>query len=307
MGLIKKLVGLAFLVLLLWGGYVVYAALTANPQFSARWGTVNESVTNIVITGEWKKPLLVPIDVNKLAVNFTGVEVVRVSKFNYSPTGTSAVAVVSIDNHNLIRALVNYLNNGQRGTAVITFNGKFLKVIPIDFNLKEEVNEDLLSQLNFTAESKDLLGGLAKTPALVSTKVEWKGERGNTGILVAYMKFYNPNDFPIPIGNISFDFYANGVKIGEGQTSKTVIIPAKGYATLPVETTIDEAVLPKVWAMHVRNGEQSTLLINLYLTVTLNGRDFTVKLLSQKETVKTDIMGQLNKTLEELSKELSRG
>ena len=307
MGLIKKLVGLAFLVLLLWGGYVVYAALTASPQFNARWGTVNEDVTNIIITGEWKKPLLIPIEVQKLAINFTGIEIAKVSEFKYNPTSTSATVVVSIDNNNLVKALINYLNNGQKGTAVISVNGKFLRAIPLNLNLKEEINEDILGQLNFTAESKEVLGGLARTPALVSTKVEWKGEEGNTGILVAHMKFYNPNDFPVAIGAISFDFYANGIKIGEGHTTKTIVVPGKGYATMPVETDINESALPEVWALHVRNGEESTLIINLYLMIKLSGREINVKLLSQKETVKTDIMGQLNKALDELSKEISRG
>ena len=308
MGLIKNVIGLVLLLLLLWGGYVVYAALTASPQLSAQWGTVNESVTNIVIAGKWKKPLLLPVEIQTITVNFTGIDVAKVLEFNYSPTETSAKALVSIDNHKLVRALVNYLNNGQRGIVTIALKGKFLKVIPLNFNIKQkEVNENILGQLNFTAESKDLLGGLVKTPALVGTKVEWKGEEENTGVLVAYLKFYNPNDFPIPVGNVSFDFYANGIKIGEGSTKETIVIPPKGYAVLPLETRIDETTIPKVWTLHVKNGEESTLLMNLYLTIRFSGKDIRVKLLSQQETVKTDIMESLNEALEELSKELSRG
>jgi len=307
MGLIKKLIGVVLLVILLWGGYVAYAALTANPHFSARWGPVNESVTTIIISGEWKRPLLVPVEIQTIAVNFTGIEVVRVSKFDYSPTGTSATIVVNVDNGNLVKALTNYFNNGERGTAVIGLKGKFLKFIPIDLHVKEELKEDVLGQLNFTAKSKDVLGGLAKTPALVGTRVEWKGEEDDQWVLVAYMRFYNPNDFPIPIGNLSFELYANGVKISEGHTTETVIVLPKGYATLPVEMRVEEKLLPKVWAMHVRNGEESELTMNLYLTAELGGREISIKLPTQSETIKTDIIGQLNEALNELSSELSKG
>ncbi|WP_297552603.1 LEA type 2 family protein [Thermococcus sp.] len=307
MGLIKKAIGLILLLLLLWGGYVIYAALTASPQLSAQWGTANESVTSIVITGKWKKPLLLPVEIQRLSVDFMGMEVARLLEFKYSPTGTSAEGVVAIDNHNLIKALVNYLNSGQRGTAIVSLGGKFLGVIPLSFNRKEEINQDILGQLNFTAESKDLLGGLVKTPALVGTKVEWEGEVENTGFLMAHLRLYNPNDFSIPIGNVSFEVYANGIKIGEGNTEQTIVIPPKGYATLPIETRIDETTIPKAWAIHVKNGEESTLRIDIYMTTTVLGKKVSFKLPSQQETVKTDIMESLNEALEELSKKLSRG
>ena len=56
MGLIKKVIGIVLLLVLLWGGYVAYALLTGNPHFSARWGAVNESTTNVIIEGGWEKP-----------------------------------------------------------------------------------------------------------------------------------------------------------------------------------------------------------------------------------------------------------
>lgn len=70
------------------------------------------------------------------------------------------------------------MNNGQRGgeLGIHLGGGKFLWVIPVNLDQKEEVSEDILSHLNFTTESKELAGGLVKTPpALVGTKFEWSG------------------------------------------------------------------------------------------------------------------------------------
>ncbi|WP_297500538.1 LEA type 2 family protein [Thermococcus sp.] len=305
MGLIKKLVLLFVLLLLLWGAYAAYAVVTMAPQLSASWGNVNENETQIIVTAHWKRPLMIPLEVRYAVLNFSGIEIARVERFSYGPLSKGAEVVIGIDNHNIVRALFRYLDNGQRGEATLTFRTFLLKFIPLTFNFSREVNEDILSQMNFTAESMPILGGLAQSPALVSTKVEWKGSTGERGEMVAYMKLYNPNDFPLPIGNLRFNVYANGIKVGSGQTIESVVIPAKGYKTLPVETVIYGNEIPRAWAIHVKNGETSKLRINLYLTVNAFGKNIDVKLFSQEETVKTNIMESINQALQEISKNLS--
>ena len=305
MGLIKKLVLLFVLLLLLWGAYVAYAVVTMAPQLSASWGDVNEKETQIVITAHWKKPLLLPLEVRYAVLNFSGVEVARVERFSYGPFSTGAEVVIGIDNHNIVRALFKYLDNGQKGEASLTFRAFLLKLIPLKLDLSQEIKEDILGQMNFTAESTPILGGLAKSPALVSTKVEWKGATGERGEMIAYMKLYNPNDFPLPVGNLRFNVYANGIRVGSGQTVESVVIPAKGYKVLPVETIIYGDEIPKAWVLHVKNGETSKLRIDLYLTVNALGKDVNVKLFSQEETVKTNVMESINQALQEVSESLS--
>lgn len=307
MGLVRRIIGLFFLILLIWGGYVAYAILSSPPQLKASWGKVNDTVTEIVISGKLNRPPLVPFDVREVAVNFTGVEVAKVLEFNYSPTKPNFTVVVGINNYRLVDAFVNYMNNGQRGTALIYFRGDLFKVIPIKFNIKQTIQEDILDQMNFTVDSKPLLGGLVSTPAIVGTKFVWNGTEKDYGVITAYMRFYNPNSIPLPIGNVSFDIYVNGIKLGRGYTEKTIIIPAKGYATLPVETLIDLKAVPRVWALHVRNGERSNVKVDVYLTVGVSGRTVNVRLLSQNVVVKTNIMEQINQALQQAVKELPGG
>lgn len=289
------------LVVMVWLGYVIYAVVTASPTVHASWGYVDENTTELWVNAKLDKPLLVPVEVDNLSLSLAGIPVARVARFDYSATRPDISMAIAIDNRKLIRALVAYMNNGQRGELGIHLGGKFLWVIPVNLNQKEEVSEDILSHLNFTTESKELAGGLVKTPALVGTKFEWIGERNGEAVLIAHMKLYNPNGFPVPVGKVSFDAYANGVRIGQGKSLKTVVIPARGYATVNVETLIDENALPGVWEAHVKNGEISRLKVNLYLDITALGRDYHIKLISREETLETDIIGTINGMLENLS------
>jgi len=297
---LKLIAGLLILAVLLWIGYVGYAAITAHPELKAQWGAVNERSTEIIITGTLARPLMVPASIENLTIEFTGVPVARIEEFNYSALSTNLGITLAIDNENLVRALVNYMNNGQRGEARVILRGKLLGVIPVNLDLKQAISENILSYLNFTAESQEFLGGAVKSPALVETTFDWAGEENGKAVLLAHMKLYNPNKFSVPVANLSFVAYANGVEIGYGSTDKPVVIPAHGYATLDVRTYIIESALPRVWELHVKNGEESKVRADIFLDLNVMGTPYRIKLTSYEETVKTNIMEQLNEMLSNL-------
>jgi len=299
---LKAIILGVFLILIIWIGYVAYAVMTAEPQVEAKWGNVSDSTTEIIIDASLRHPLLVPVGINELSINFTGVKVAWVNEFNYGATKSDMSLSLLIDNYNLVRSLINYLDNGQQGEAEIVFKGKVLGLIPINADIKENISENILGYLNFTAESREYLNGLFQTPALLGTKVDWAGESHGKALLVTHMKFYNPNSYPLPVANTSFDIYANGIKIGYGSTKKAVVIPAKGYATIDVDTYIYENALPKVWALHVQNGEKSTVRADIFLNLKLLGKEYNVKIASYEETVQTNIMGELNRMLNDMLK-----
>ncbi len=285
------------LAILIWIGYVAYAAVTAEPELKARWGEVSEAQTGIIIDGTLAKPLMVPASIENLTIEFTGVPVARIDEFNYTPTGRDIGILLTIDNHNLVRALVNYLNAGQRGEVRIILHGKLLGVVPVNLDLKQTISEDILSRLNFTAESQEYLGGMVKTPALVETTFDWAGEQNGKAVLMAHMKFYNPNAYPVPIGNVSYDVYANGVKAAYGSSENGVVLPARGYGRMILKTYVIESALPKVWELHVRNGEESKVRADIFMTIKILNNYYQIKLGSYEETVKTNIMDQLNEML----------
>lgn len=300
--MIKKLIGIIILIIILWGVYVAYSVTTSPPVFKARWGQVTEEKTEIVITGKFQRPLLVPAKLDNLTMYFTGVKVAELEKFDYNPTKTNVTLVIALSNPNLIRAFANYLNGGQKGYFEIDIAGKALSVIPFNFKVKENFTMDILDKLNFTAESKPVLGGLAETPALLGTKVRWLGEEKNKGRLDVEMLLYNPNSFPIPVTNLTFNLYANGIKIGTGYLKEGKIIPANGYAKLDAIVVIDENQLPKVWAIHVRNGERSKVDVEIMLSANLAGRSIEIPLKTESVEVQTHIMEDINKALENITR-----
>jgi len=286
------------LILVIWTAYVAYALATAGPEVRARWGYVDEKTTEIWVEGKLSKPLLIPLKVENLSLSFMGIEVARGARFDYGATKRRVGVALVMDNEKLVRSLVAYLKNDQTGDARIHLKGSLLWAVPLNLNLKQTVHEDVLSKLNFTVESREVAGGLVKSPALVGTTFEWVGERDGKAILRAHLKLHNPNGFPVPVGNVSFEVYANGVKVMEGKTLKTGVIPGKGDATLNVEVYIDESVLPGVWATHVKNGEVSRVRGDLYLDATLLGVNYRIKLASYERKVETNILGTINEMLE---------
>ncbi|ASJ11367.1 LEA type 2 family protein [Thermococcus thioreducens] len=288
------------LIIISWIGYVAYAAITASPTVHASWGYVDEKTTEIWVDAELSKPLLVPVEVENLSLNFMGIPVARVARFDYGATRSEVNMAIVIDNENLVRSLVAYLDNGQTGEVEFRLKGSLLKVIPINADIRQVISEDVLAYLNFTAESKELAGGLVKSPALVETTFDWAGEQNGKAVLIAHMKFYNPNKYPVPITKLSFDAYANGIKIGYGETEETTIIPSGGYSTVDVRMYVDESRLTKVWEIHVKNGEMSKVRADIFMDISVLNQRYSIKLASYEETVKTDIMGGLNSMLENL-------
>jgi len=282
------------LIFLVWAGYVAIAVLTLEPSIEASWGNVSENSTEVLVHADLHRPLLVPASINSLRMNFSGVEVARLGYFKYSATGSSADLSMIISNDRLVRALINYMNNGQRGTVSVVMKGRALGVVPIDYSVRENMSEDILSRLNFTSESQDYLGGLLKTPAITSTKAEWGGERGNYVVITLHMTLYNPNSYSIPVSNMSFDLYVDGVKLGKGLTEKPVVLPAHGYTTITVDTFINEESLPKVLALHIKNGEKSTLRVSVSMRVNLAGNAYTLDIGSYEETLQTHILRDIN-------------
>lgn len=300
MGAVKKILLIFTVTLLIWGSYVAYAVLTLHPTFNAEWGHIDENVTELKISGNLGKPLLVPLSIKDASLSLGNIEIAAIKNFKYRATSSKASVVVVFDNNNLIRAFMAYMNNGEKGKVTLHVKGTLLGIIPVSQNLNEEIKEDVLSGFNFTAQSRPVtVGGIeiGQTPAIVETKTEWGGTEGDYAVLIGHVKLYNPNRVPVPINNISYSIRVDGIRIGKGGIIKGAVIPADGYATVDVRILIDTALLPKVWVAHVKAGEESTVSATVYLDMNILGRNYKVPLETTKTTIKTDFIGTLRNLL----------
>ncbi|WP_297437473.1 LEA type 2 family protein [Thermococcus sp.] len=300
MGAIKRILLISLVALLIWGSYVAYAVLTLHPTFSVKWGHVDENITELEISGNLGKPLLVPLSLKDASLSLNGIGVAAIKDFKYSAVRNRASAVVAINNKNLIGAFIAYMNNGEKGKAVLHVRGRLLGLIPLNYNLSESINDDVLGGFNFTAESRPItVGGLevGQTPAILETKTDWGGTEGSYAVLIGHVRLYNPNRMPIPVNNISYTIKVDGIRVGKGGIIKGAVVPAGGYATVDVRIMIDTSMLPKVWVAHVKAGEESTVSATVYLDMNLLGRNYRIPVETTNTTVKTNFLGTLRKLL----------
>ncbi len=298
MGLIKHVIIPIVVILLLYIGYVGYAVMTIHPQGQAEWGYVDENTTEVWITLNLGKPLLVPFNVKSLNIKLENIPFIKVERFEYHATDKFLKMAIAIDNKKMIQALVAYLNNGNRGNVEIDFSGQALGIIPIKYSTEEPINVNPLEYINLTAKSEEI--GPFLTPAIIGSRNVWGGVEGDKAVIYTYLKLYNPNSVPIPVTGISFKLYMNDIQVGEGKIAETVIVPAKGYATAKLRTEINLNSLPKVWVKHIKQGEVSTVKAEIYLDITVGEFKYTHKLTAVEKKIETNIMGEINNILASL-------
>jgi len=293
MGKLKKAIGVGFLVLLVWGGYVTYALATLKPQFSARWGAVNEKETNVIIDVNFGKPLMIPGTFSDIRITLNGIEIGKATQVNYSMTTPKIGIKITFDNQKIVRAFVNYMNSGQFGTVSVYVGGKFLWLVPFGETLSYNISQDLLAYSNITYPSKKV--GPFYSPAVKGIASEWKGISGNYGIITSHVRVYNPNDFPLPVGNLEYVAYFNGYPLVSGNTTETVIIPPKGTAIITVKNILNLSLIPKVWELHINNNETTKIHAIIYVVINLRGQSYRVKITDVTKTIKTDLLASINR------------
>ncbi len=299
MGTIGKIVGVIFIVLVLWGGYVAYALNNASPRVSIAWGSVSENTTEIKVNVDIQRPLLVPLSVEDLRFLFMDEPIGRLTELDYSPFGTEIKASLELDNEKTVDALLKYFENGEIGNLTVVAKPKVL-FLSGKFNVSREIDEKVLEKIHLTAQSREIAGlSLLKTPELKDTIVKYEGREGDKAVFITELVLYNPNPYPIPVVKTGYRVWVNELKLGDGESLKTTVIPAKGTVKIPIKTYVLLSNIPEVWEMHVKNNETSIVRAEVFIrlhTLGFSGtKDVTLTTITQ--TVKTDIIGEINRAL----------
>lgn len=262
---------------------------------------MSEEKVEVVVDAGLGKALLVPASVESLSMQFNGVEVASLEEFDYSPTKSNARIVIGIDPNELVRALERYFESNQHGELSVEAKLGLFGLLHSTLTFSREFQQDILGQMDFKAESKPIFGGLLYTPSVEGTKVVWLGAENGVWNLKTYATLKNPNSFPIPVSNLEFEVSVNGIKVGVGNISQGVTIPAGGVATVPIDTEIYSEYLPTVLVAHIKNGEESSVEVNFYITVSSGGKSARINLTSERIVIQTDIMASINDALSGVS------
>lgn len=307
MGAIAKLIGVSFFILIIWLGYAGYSISQGISKLEARWGTVSEEETSILISGSFQRPLYLPVSIKEATVVFMNESVAKLGRMDYSMTSPNFTAEIVIFNRKIVEAFLEYLENGEQGELNVTLVPSLFGTISARLHFSVPIREKILESIHLSAPSQNIadLPGI-KTPELKDTTVKYEGREGDKAVFTTTLVLYNPNPYPVPILKTAYKVWANGLAVASGESEKTTVILPKESVELPLKTYVNVSAIPKVWEMHIKNGEESTVRARLYMRVQLSlpllgTKTKDVELTTINETIKTNIMESINEGLSKVS------
>jgi len=288
---IAKIIIAVILILMVWVGYLGYVAINLKPKVIAEWGYVDDRTTELWFHIYLGKDIPISISIDNLTIEWAGIKIGKIENMKLGFMQDRVDGVLVIDNYKVIDALKNHIKNNEKSIIKMSVQASIFGIPFLKKDFSQEVETDILSYFDITTESR---GSLIKTPAIEGIISKWGPVEDNSIIVFSDIRLYNPNSFPVPVSDITFDTTANGYEIADGKLIDSVVLPAKGTAIAKVEVEIDASQLPKVWAEHIKRGEESELNITVYLRARILNRDVRLNIADIQKEIKTDILGQIN-------------
>ncbi|MBO8173962.1 MAG: LEA type 2 family protein [Thermococcus sp.] len=292
---IVKIIIAVLLVLIIWLGYLGYAVMSLKPKITAEWGYVDDKTTELGLHIYLGKKLPISINVKDVTIEWAGVKIGKIENMRLGFMQDRIDGVLVLDNYKAIEALKNHIKNGEKSYAKISVQASIFGISVFKKEFTQEVETDILSYFDIKTESS---GDLIKSPAVEGISSRWGPITDDYITVYSDVKLYNPNSFPIPVSGVQFNVNINENQVASGELIENTVIPANGYGVIKVKTLIDTAVLPKVWAEHIKRGEESDLSIVIYLKVNILNKELKIKVADVHEKIKTDIIDQINSMLQ---------
>ncbi|ADT84781.1 LEA type 2 family protein [Thermococcus barophilus] len=292
---IVKIIAVLFLIFILWLGYLGYAALNLKPKITAEWGYVDDKTTELWLHIDLGKKLPIALRVDNVTIEWAGVKIGKVENMKLGFMQDKVDGVLILDNYKAVEALKNHIRGGEKSYVKIALGVSIFGILVFKKEFTQQVKTDILSQFNIKTEST---GDLIKTPAVEGISSRW-GPVGDKYITVySDVKLYNPNSFPIPVSGVEFNVNIDNYPVATGTLVENTVLPANGYGVVKVKTLLDTSVLPKVWAEHIKRGEESDVSVIIYLKANVLNKEFRIKVADIEKKIKTNIIEQINSMLE---------
>lgn len=292
---IVKIIIAVVLILIVWLGYLGYVAMNLKPKITAEWGYVDDKTTELWLHVYLGKRLPISINVKNVTIEWAGVKIGRIENMKLGFMQDKIDGILILDNYKAVEALKNHIKNGEKSYAKISVQASIFGISVFKKDFTREVETNILSYFNIKTESN---GDLIKSPAVEGISSKWGPVTDDHITVYSDVKLYNPNSFPIPVSGIQFNVNINENQVASGELIENTVIPANGYGTVKVKTLIDTAVLPKVWAEHIKRGEESDLSIVIYLKVNIFNKELKIKVADVHKKITTDIIDQINSMLQ---------
>lgn len=268
----------------------------------SRWGEAGEEHTEIISTVTVRNPNDGEIgDITQLNVSQTTV-INRVEAARGAETldglesGNNTLTLQSrLDHDTVPRWWARHLNNGERSSVVTQTNGTAdVGVTALDFETDDRersIETSTLDSFNSTEDQTVEQDG--QTILVVTeTSATWGEATPQEAPINTAVTIENRQPQAITIRDITYTVALNGVKLADNKTvdESYTIAPATTQTITPT-FVLNTQRTAEWWPTHVRNGERSTLSVEIVLTVESALGEKRVRLdpVSGDSTVETDI------------------
>lgn len=267
-------------------------------KITYKWGNVNESTTEILVNVDVVNPNPFPIPLKDIVMNIymNGIKMGEGHAIKAEiPANSESTLVIAIllDNNKIPEWWVSHIRNGEKTDMDIkgylvfdlkVFDFKF----PIEFS--NPIKTDILSSVSLSKPETISVDGLASIE-IRSVKSHWGNVNNKWTEIITIADIYNPNSFPIPVISFDYTIKMNGILVGDGSEDLNAVIPPKSDSKLTLITKIKNDKLKDWWVTHIKNGEKTTVEIDIMPKVKVAGKKISFTLTKQTFEIRTSFLG----------------
>jgi len=296
------LIGIILIVVIVLGGAVYLLFPTGKPEIpeikgiTNSWGDItadnSEIKTNIVVDNP--NAFTIPIKSVEYEIFMNDVSMGSghsVGEASLPAKSEHTITILTgLENNKIPQWWVTHIRRGEDSDVKINGNIVFdLKITEYKYPLEQTIS----------AVRTNILGGkksyqvdeTSLEPQLRSIENSWGEVTDDFTEIRTKMVMYNPQLIPIYIERIKYEIYMNDIKMGSGLSEETILLEPRSDTEISFDTKLENDKLDDWWVTHLKNGERTSLEIKSELVYTVAGKEFTIELPVQKETLETDILG----------------
>lgn len=134
--------------------------------------------------------------------------------------------------------------------------------------------------------------GVIGAPSVAGVENRFGGVNETATTIESDVIINNPNPISLRLAGLAIDYGVemNGIRMATGGR-EGVEIEQQGNSTIALTTTMENEKLPAWWASHVRNGENTTLVVDAAIRSELLGRSFEPRI---NRSINTSIIAAFN-------------
>ncbi|MHC1610832.1 MAG: LEA/WHy family protein [Candidatus Methanospirareceae archaeon] len=298
----KRAILVVLITAILLGGAVYLLFPTGKPEIpeiksiTNTWGDItpdnSEIITNIVVDN----PNAIPIPIKSVEYEIFMNDVKlgsghSIGEASLPPHGEHTITLLTeLENDKIPQWWVTHIRRGENTDVKIKGNIVFdLKITEYKYPIEQTISgvrtKILGDKKSYHVDEASL------EPQMRSIENSWGRVAADQTEVRTKMVMYNPQPVPIYIERIRYEIYMNGVRMGSGLSEETILLKPRSDTEISLDTRLDNGKLDDWWVSHLRNGERTSVEIKSELLYKAAGKEFTIELPVQKETMETDILG----------------